>query len=112
MEIATRRSGAALVVDMSGSLDSHTAGDAGDRLVGLVQGADQHILLNIGRLDYMSSAGMRVILRAAKLLQARRGELRICNANDTVRDVLVTSGFNSLVKLYGDEMEALKAFPG
>jgi anti-sigma B factor antagonist len=110
MQIATRKVYDVLVVDMDGRLDSHSAGDASDRLVKIVQGDDKQVLLNLENLEYLSSAGLRVILQAAKLLQGKRGELRICCANDTVRDVLVTSGFNSLVKFYPSEKEAFAAF--
>ena len=46
----------------------------------------------------------------AKLLQGNRGELKICNANGLVRNVLETSGFNSLIKVYDTEKEAFSAF--
>ena len=110
MEIATRRVYDTLVVDMGGRLDSHSSGDAGDRFVAIVQGDDKRIVLNLAKLDYVSSAGLRVILRGAKLLQERLGELKICGANQAVGNVLVTAGFDSLIKLYATEREALAAF--
>ena len=51
-----------------------------------------------------------MILRGAKLLQVNRGELKICNASGLVRNVLETSGFNSLIKVYDTEQEAFSAF--
>jgi anti-sigma B factor antagonist len=112
MEIATRRVYDVLVVDMSGRLDSHSSGDAGDWFVDIVQGDDKRIVLNLSKLDYVSSAGLRVILRGAKLLQEKLGELKICNANQRVGNILVTAGFDSLIKLYGTEQEAFAAFRG
>ena len=58
MGIATRRVYDVLVVDMSGRLDSHSSGDAGDRFVDIVQGDDKRIVLNLSKLDYVSSAGL------------------------------------------------------
>lgn len=58
----------------------------------------------------MSSAGLRVIVRGAKLLQVNRGELKICNAKGGVKSILETSGFDSLIKLYDTEKEAIAAF--
>jgi anti-anti-sigma factor len=80
MGVATRRVYDVLVVDMSGRLDSYSSGDAGDWFVDIVQGDDKRIVLNLSKLDYVSSAGLRVILRGAKLLQEKLGELKICNA--------------------------------
>ncbi len=47
---------------------------------------------------------------AAKLLKNSNGQMMICSANDSVRKVLETSGFTSLVSLHPDENEALAAF--
>ena len=110
MKIETRSVYNVLVVDMSGRLDSMSAGDAGDRLVDIARGAHKRILLNLEKLEYLSSAGLRVILRGAKLLQGTRGELKICNAAGLVRNVLETSGFNNLIKIYDTEQEAFSAF--
>ena len=61
------------------------------------------VVLNLDKLDYVSSAGLRVILTLAKLLQSSSGELKICHANASVNEVLQTSGFNSLIKIFDDE---------
>jgi anti-anti-sigma factor len=68
--------------------------NAGDRIVDIAKGAHKRVLLNLEKLEYVSSAGLRVILRGAKLLRVNRGELKICNASGLVRNVLETSGFN------------------
>ena len=110
MKIETRKVYDVLVVDMSGTLDSTSSGEAGDRIVEIAKGEHRRVLLNLDKVDYVSSAGLRVILRGAKLLQVNRGELKICRANSLVQDVLETSGFNSLIKVYGTEQEAFSAF--
>jgi anti-sigma B factor antagonist len=110
MKIETRKIHDVLVVDMGGSLDSTSSGEAGDRIANIAKGEHTRVLLNLAELEYVSSAGLRVILRGAKLLQGKRGELKICNAKGPVRDVLETSGFKSLIKVYDTEQEAFSAF--
>src|SRR5262249_26337350 len=110
MKIETRKIHDVLVVDMSGSLDSTSSGEAGDRIVNIAKGEHKRVLLNLAELEYVSSAGLRVILRGAKLLQGKRGELKICNAKGPVKDVLRTSGFNNLIRVYDTEQEAFSAF--
>lgn len=112
MKIETRRVDDVLVVDLSGRLDSHTAGEAGDRIVNIAQGQDKRVLLNVENIEYMSSAGLRVILRGAKTLQVNSGELKICNARGIVRKALEASGFDSLLKIYDSEKEAISSFLG
>lgn len=110
MQIATREVYDVRVVDMSGKLDTGTSGEASDQLVKIVQGDIKQIVLNLDKLDYVSSAGLRIILRTSKLLQGGRGELKLCHANGVVKEVLETSGFNSLLKVYDTEKDAVTAF--
>lgn len=110
MKIEMRKVYDVLIVDMSGRLDSRTSGESGDRIVKIAQGDDKRVLLNLDKLAYVSSAGLRVIVTGAKLLQGKRGELKICNANGEVKGVLETCGFDSLIKLYDTEKEAIAAF--
>ncbi len=110
MKIEPRNIYDVLVVDMAGRLDTSTSGDASDQMVKIVKGDSKQIVLNLDGLEYVSSAGLRVILLSAKLLQAGRGELKICHANGIVKDVLETSGFNSLLHIYDTEKDAVAAF--
>lgn len=110
MQISTRKVYDVLVIDMAGKLDTTTSGDASDRMVSIAQGDDKQIVLNLEKLDYVSSAGLRVILVASKLLKGRHGELKICHANGVVEEVLEASGFNSLLHIYPSEKEAVVAF--
>ena len=110
MKIETRKFGDVLVIEMSGRLDSRSSGEAGDRIVHIVQGDDRQILLNLQNVDYVSSAGLRIILLGSKLLQGKQGELKICCVEEAVKRVLETSGFDSLIRMYNTEVEALSAF--
>ena len=110
MEINTRQVGDVVVVDVVGRLESRTAGYASTELTRIAQGGPGKVLLNAERLEYISSAGLRAILVAAKLLQVHNGSAKICRANATVRRVMEVSGFNSLLHLYDTEEAALAAF--
>ena len=110
MRIETRRVHDVLIIEMIGRLDSVSAGDAEDRILNIVQDEEGRILLNLEKVAYVSSAGLRVILRAAKLLQENRGELKICNARGGVRDVFEVFDLHSLIKVYDTEKEAFAAF--
>ena len=66
--------------------------------------------MNFEKLDYISSAGLRVLLAAAKQLKGIDGELRICSLNEVVREVFDISGFTTIFKVFGSESEALDGF--
>ena len=107
IQITTREAEDVLVVDMVGRLDTSTSGEAYDQMVRIAQSGSSKVLVTLKDVDYISSAGLRVILTASKLLRTARGELRLCHANDVVREVLDVSGFNSLLRVHDTELDAL-----
>ncbi len=112
MQINTREVSNILVVDMTGRLDTSTSGYAYDEMVRIAENSGDKMLLNLDKLEFVSSAGLRVILTAAKLLRASSGEFKICNANGVVKEVLETSGFDQLIDIHDTEENAVTAFGG
>jgi anti-anti-sigma factor len=109
MQIETRSLKDVLVVDLAGRLDSHTAGPIGDELTSLTGGEHRKVVLNLAKLEYVSSAGLRIILRIAKLLEAHDGRMAICGSTGLVAEVLTSSGFDSLLKIFPTEKAAVEA---
>ncbi len=110
MEISTRKVNDVLVVDMAGKLVTQTSGYASDEMVQIAKSGNSKVVLNLDKLEYVSSAGLRIILVAAKLLRTSGGEMKICHTNGAVNEVMVTSGFKSLLLMYDSENDALAAF--
>jgi phosphoserine phosphatase RsbU/P len=109
-EVRTRRLGDVLIADIAGRLDSRTAGPASTELNRIAQGGHQKLVLNVRDLEYVSSAGLRAMLVAAKLVQTRGGTLKICDANAMVTEVMEISGMARLLHLHATEKDALAAF--
>lgn len=74
-------------VEVGGRLDTHTYSELDDRLTLVLAAKVQSLLLDLAQLDYISSAGVRSIFRARKLLAARGGTLVIANAQPQVQKV-------------------------
>ena len=110
MNISSREEGGVTVVGFEGNLDTNTAPDAQQHLDGLQDDGVQKILVNFGDLDYISSAGLRVLLVTAKRLGASGGSLRICGLNETVSEVFEISGFSVILSVFGNEAKALEGF--
>ena len=70
MNVTIRDANDAKVVDFEGSLDTSTSPDAEGRLSSLMEGEGVKILINFEKLDYISSAGLRVLLVSAKRLKS------------------------------------------
>jgi anti-sigma B factor antagonist len=110
MELTKRATDNALVVDMVGKLDTQTAGSAMDQLQEILSANDGNLLINLSGLDFVSSSGLRVILRAAKQVRSKGGNMKVCGARGVVKEVLEISGFDSLLDLHDEEGPALAAF--
>lgn len=99
-------------VKMQGSLASTTAARGNEELRKILDKGAQKVVVNLAELDYMSSAGLRVLLTTSKLLKNVRGELKISAANEAVKEALETCGFNDQIKLCDSDEEAMTAFNG
>ena len=108
MQISTRTSNDIHIVGISGSLDSTTSPEAQKSLTAVLAGAKK-VALDFTELDYISSAGLRVLLGAAKQLRASGGKLGMFGLNQSVREVFEISGFATILSIYKSEAEALGA---
>jgi anti-anti-sigma factor len=108
MEISTRTSNDIHIVAIAGSLDSATAPEAQKALDAVVAGAKK-VALDFSQLDYISSAGLRVLLGVAKKLRSSGGTLGMFGLNQSVREVFDISGFSAILPVYPSEAEAVAA---
>lgn len=107
MQISTRTSNDIRIVAIAGNLDSTTSPEAQKALDAVLAGA-RTVALDFSAVDYISSAGLRVLLGAAKQLRASGGTLRLFGLNQSVREVFEISGFSTILAVYPSEAEALR----
>ncbi len=110
MQISVKTTNEVKVLAFQGKLNTQTSPDAQQQLTRLIEEGENRFLVNFEKLDYISSAGLRVLLAAAKQLKGTDGELRICSLNEVVREVFDISGFTTIFKVFGSESEALDGF--
>ena len=106
MQISTRTSNDVHIVAFTGSLDSGTSPEA-QKSLGAVLASAKKVVLDFTELDYISSAGLRVLLGAAKQLRASGGKLGMFGLNQSVREVFDISGFSSILPVYQSEADAI-----
>lgn len=99
--------GNAHVARMPQRLDSMTSKEAEAALAGRLDEGVQALVCDFAQTEYMSSAGLRVLLATAKRLQKSGGRMVLCGVGDFVREVLETSGFIKLFSIFPTETEAL-----
>jgi len=108
MNITTRTQGDVTIVAFAGSLDSNTSPQAQQALDGILAGGCRKMVIDFTALDYISSAGLRVLLGAAKRLKGAGGALRLFGLNERVREVFQISGFSTILAVFATEADALE----
>ena len=110
MDITTTDSGDVKVLSFQGNLDTNTSPDAESEINTLNDAGAQKLLVNFEKLEYISSAGLRILLATAKKLKGNAGGLKICCLNETVQEVFDISGFSTILSVATTEEEALGSF--
>jgi anti-anti-sigma factor len=107
MEIKTRTQQDVTIVALAGHLDSNTSPEAQAALDAILAGGGRKVVIDFGSLDYISSAGLRVLLGTAKRLSQGGGALRLFGLNETVQEVFQISGFATILTVVDTEASAL-----
>ena len=96
MEIKTKSEGSKLTIAVSGRIDTVTAPELEAELK---FGDATCVVLDIGDVPYMRSAGLRLLLAAHKTMLGKGGEFQVANVQPSVRDVLDITGFSDILNL-------------
>jgi anti-anti-sigma factor len=110
VEITTKDVNDVKVVQIEGELDTSSSPEAQKQLDQLREQGVKKILLDLAKLDFISSAGLRVLLATAQELKSDGGDLRVCSLNETVKEVFDISGFSTLLMVLDNEAKALAGF--
>ena len=108
MNVGTRTVREITIVQLEGSLDSNTSPQAQQAIDGILAGGAKKLVVDFSKLDYISSAGLRVLLGTAKKLTASAGTLRLFGLNESVREVFQISGFSTILAVARTEEDALR----
>ena len=108
MQIAQEQQDGVVVVVPRGRIDSTTSGALEAHFAGLSKAAQPRIVVDFSNVDYISSAGLRVMLTLAKRVRDARGGLALCSLGDTVRQVFELAGFLPLFSIEGSRDVAVR----
>lgn len=90
------------IARVSGRLDSASSATLEKELLGLFEAPQSRVLADLGALGYVSSAGLRVFLLAAKRARQVQGKLVLCALQPHVQEVFEMSGFSRILEIAAD----------
>ncbi len=107
----SKKSGVLIAIPID-RLDANNSPEAEALITENVDKGETKIIIDFSKTNYISSAGLGVILKAAKMVQKHGGGLVIYNANELVREVLDISGFSTLFNTHDNLDEAIQDLSG
>jgi anti-sigma B factor antagonist len=97
MKIEKKSEGSSLVLEIEGRLDTTTAPELEGEIDSIIDDITS-LVLDFAKLDYISSAGLRVVLSAQKMMQSK-GSMVIRNVNETIMEVFEITGFRDILTI-------------
>ncbi len=101
MNISIEKDNGLAVVSASGKLDAVNCGELEGALDEIIADGGAAIILNLDGLLYISSAGLRVLLKTAKNLR-NTGTFVLCALSENVKEIIEMSGFSNFMNIYKD----------
>lgn len=109
MQAAETRQDGVVILALNGRLDSNTSDAFEEQLLKLVRDGEIKIVLDFQELEYISSAGLRVLLKGARELKQTEGKLVVCCLKDYIKEVFDLSGFITFLPICATVPEALSS---
>ena len=96
MEVNNKRIEDVLTITVEGRLDATTAPALEDSMRTIMDGAKE-IIFDFTKLEYISSAGLRILLATQKIMNKTEGELKVIGINETVQEIFEATGFDEIL---------------
>lgn len=109
LDLHTQQLKHALILTFRGRLDSITSNQIESELLTTVENSALPIIFDLAHLDYIASAGLRIILMVAKRAKAQNNTFLLCQLQPQVYHVFEVSGFIKIMAVYDDLDSALQS---
>lgn len=108
MEIKYSKKDDITIVTINGKMDTYSSEDFESSMLQILELGDKKIIIDFSNVDFISSAGLRVLIMTAKKLKAVNGVLFLSSFKDYLKDMMDTVGFSSIFNIHPSVDEAIK----
>ena len=110
MEVVEKKQDGICILTLKGRLDANTADEFRGKILQIIEDGTHNIVLDCGGLDYISSAGLRVMLEATKKIKLSQGKIVLCSLRPYIQEIFEVSKFDAFLPLVPSLDDALKEF--
>lgn len=110
LSIMTDNTQSVSVMSVRGRVDSETAPELDSALSELLADGRDKIIINLREVDFLSSAGLRALVKALKGAQGSGGDIRLASVPEPINGILLTVGMTQMFKMFATNEEAAAGF--
>jgi anti-anti-sigma factor len=110
VEIETQEHKRVVVITVEGRIDSATAADFEDALNDFTEQGKNNIVLDLSEVDFISSAGLRVLVTTRKAVKSAGGDIVLASSSEQVQETLEIAGLDVLFDQFPDRETAIGSF--
>ena len=110
MEVVEKKQNGVCILALSGRLDASSSPEFREKILQLIEDGTKKVILDCENLDYISSAGLRVVLEATKEIKRNEGKIMLCALQDYIKEVFEVAKFDAFLAIGASVEEAIKTF--
>jgi anti-sigma B factor antagonist len=110
VEILEKKTGDGCIIALSGRLDAYSANDLEKKLDSLIDAGFIRLVVNLEKLEYISSSGLRVFLAALKKTKKQQGDIKLACLKPFIKEIFDIAGFTQLFNMFDTEEAAVNNF--
>lgn len=112
MDIFEEKKGKATVFSLKGRLDSASSSEVENKIIDSIENGSKDVVLDFSSLDYISSAGIRVLVHCHKEVEKKHGHIFLAAVPKPIENVLYITGFLPYFKVFDSQSQAINALEG
>lgn len=109
MEVTSKSVDKAIVIYVDGDLTTNSSPVVETEINAILEGAVTNVVINVEKVNFIASTGLRIILKLGKRLGNEDLQLVVCSMNATTKSVFEMSGFTKMFPAFETEDEALES---
>lgn len=109
MKIIEKKKGNSVVYQVEGRLDSTTSPDLEKKILNAITDGSENVILDLALLDYLSSAGIRILVQCHKALEKQEGHIVLASVPKPIENILYITGFLPYFQVFDNSGHALEA---
>jgi anti-sigma B factor antagonist len=110
MDITEKKQGNINIISVAGRLDAYSSSELEKKLDSLIDAGQVQQVINLEKLEYISSSGLRIFLSTLKKAKKQQGDIKLACLKPFIKEVFDISGFTQLFNIFATEDAGVDAF--